>query len=164
MRANDFERRLRVLEDIEEIRKLKARYCAACDDEHNPEKLGPLFAENAVWEATGTGRAEGREAIKTLLGGIGRSGFIKNSGHHAINPIIEVDGDRATGHWRLIMLYTAYRRDRSLEYRRIIGWYREKYVRLDGRWYFEHLYCEVEEHAPYVIGEADLGARAGATR
>ena len=160
MSANDFERRLRVLEDIEEIRQLKARYCAACDDSHNPDKLGELFADNAVWEATGVGRAEGREAIKALLGGIGSSGTIRNSGHHALNPIIEVDGDRATGHWRLIMLYTAYRRDRSLEYRRIVGWYRERYARIDGRWQFEHLYCEVEEHAPYVIGETSSASMA----
>jgi len=145
------EQRLQVLEDIEEIRKLKARYCAACDDAHNPEMLGPLFAEDAVWEASSLGRAEGREAIKTLLGGLGRSGTIRNSGHHAINPIIDVDGDRATGFWRLIMLYTGYRPDRSLQYRRIIGWYREQYVRIAGRWHFQHLYCQVEEHAPYVL-------------
>ena len=161
---SDIEMRLRVLEDIEEIRKLKARYCAACDASHDPELLGPLFADDAVWEATGVGRAEGREAIKALLGGIGRSGTIRNSGHHAMNPIIDVDGDRATGHWRLIMLYTAYRRDRSVEYRRIVGWYRERYVRLAGRWHFQHLYCEVEEHAPYVIAESDAHPRAEAAR
>ena len=149
--ARTIEARLRVLEDVEEIRKLKARYCAACDDSHNPDTLGPLFAADAVWEASGVGRAEGREAIKALLGGIGRSGTIRNSGHHALNPIIEVDGDRATGHWRLIMLYTGYRADRSLQYRRIIGWYREQYVRSKGGWQFQHLYCEVEEHAPYVL-------------
>jgi hypothetical protein len=148
------EARLRVLEDIEEIRKLKARYCAACDDSHNPETLGPLFAEDAVWEASGVGRAEGRDAIKALLGGIGRSGTIRNSAHHAINPIIEVDGDAATGDWRLIMLYTAYRANRSLQYRRIIGWYRERYARIVGRWHFQHLYCQVEEHAPYALDTA----------
>jgi len=164
MSGIDVERRLQLLEDIEAIRTLKARYCAACDASHDPELLGPLFAADAVWEATGVGRAEGRAAIEALLGGIGRSGTIRNSAHHAINPIIDVDGDRATGHWRLIMLYTAYRRDRSLEYRRIIGWYREKYARIDGSWLFEHLYCEVEEHAAYPVGEADLNARAEPAR
>lgn len=147
--------RLRTLEDIEAIRQLKARYCAACDDAHNPVTLAPLFAEDAVWEATGVGRAEGRAAIAALLGGIGRSGTIKNSAHHALNPIIDVDGDRATGHWRLIMLYTGYRRDGSPQYRRIIGWYREHYVRIDERWQFQQLFCQVEEHAAYAV-EADL--------
>ncbi len=154
MSARSSEARLRRLEDIEEIKQLKARYCAACDDAHNPDSLGPLFAPDAVWEATGVGRAEGRDAIKALLGGIGRAGTIRNSAHHAINPIIDVDGDLASGHWRLIMLYTGYRRDGSLQYRRIIGWYREQYVRIDDHWCFQHLLCQVEEHAAYPV-EAD---------
>jgi hypothetical protein len=145
------EDRVQVLEDLEAIRKLKARYCAACDDGHNPETLGTLFAEDASWEATNMGRAEGRAAIQKLLGDVGRSGRIRNSAHHAINPIIDVDGDRASGHWRLIMLYTANRPDGSHAHLRIIGWYRERYVRVRGEWLFQSLACTVEEHAPYAL-------------
>lgn len=53
-----------------------------------------------------------------------------------------------------IRKYTAYRPDRSLQYRRIIGWYREQYGRIAGRWHFQHLYCQVEEHAPYALETA----------
>ena len=148
---SDVERRVRVLEDLEAIRKLKARYCAACDDDHNPETLGTLFAEDATWEATDMGRAVGRAAIQEMLGAVGRSGRIRNSAHHATNPILDVDGDRATGHWRLIMLYTANQPDGSLRFLRIIGWYRESYVRVDGEWLFQSLACVVEEHAPYRL-------------
>ena len=149
--AQDLAQRVQVLEDIEAIRKLKALYCAACDDDHNPAKLGELFTEDAVWEASSVGRAEGRTAIQTLLGGIGQSGTIRNSAHNAINPVIEVDGDRATGHWRLIMLYTGIYPDGELHFSRIIGWYEEEYARINGRWQFTHLYCEVEEAAPYLL-------------
>ncbi len=149
------ESRLQALEDSEAIRHLKARYCAACDDNHNPHTLAPLFAEDAVWEASGVGRAEGRAAIAEFLGGIGASGRIRNSGHHAMNPIIEVNGDKAVGHWRLIMLYTGNLPDGQVQYMRIIGWYREEYVRIDGQWLFQHLYCEVEENAPYPVLELD---------
>ena len=86
--------RLQVLEDIEAIRTLKYRYCQACDDDHNPQKLGPLFTEDAVWEATSMGRANGRLEIQAMLGDLGRSGRIRNSAHNAINPIIEVDGEQ----------------------------------------------------------------------
>jgi hypothetical protein len=151
------ERRLRVLEDIEAIRKLKARYCAACDDNHNPVTLGALFAEDASWEASNMGRADGRAAIQEKLGAVGRSGRIRNSAHHAINPIIDVDGDRATGHWRLIMLYTANQPNGAVRYFRIIGWYRERYVRVRGEWLFQSLYCQVEEHAPYALAPAQSG-------
>ena len=153
--GTNVEARLRTLEDIEAIRHLKARYCAACDDDHNPQRLAPLFAEDAVWRATGVGRAEGRAAIAERLGRIGTSGRIRNSAHHAVNPIIEVDGDQATGHWRLIMLYTGNLPDGQVQYMRIIGWYKEKYVRIGREWLFQHLYCEVEENAPYPVLQSD---------
>jgi hypothetical protein len=152
--------RIRALEDLEAIRKLKARYCAACDDDHDPEALGPLFAEDATWEATGMGRAVGRAAIQEKLGAVGRSGRIRNSAHHAINPILDVDGDHATGHWRLIMLYTANHPDGSLRFLRIIGWYRERYVRVAGEWLFQSLACTVEEHAPYQLAPRESGLEA----
>ena len=148
---NTLEQRIQVLEDIEAIRKLKALYCAACDDNHNPEKLGPLFAEDATWEATVMGKAEGREAIKAFLAAVGTSGRIRNSAHHAINPVIEVQGDRATGHWRLIMLYTENVAADKVRYQRIIGWYRETYVRTVEGWKFQTLFCQVEESAPYSM-------------
>ncbi len=148
---DDVKTRLQVLEDIEAIRKLKALYCAACDDDHNPDKLRELFAEDAVWEASTMGRADGREAIAAKLGDLGRSGVIRNSAHNAFNPIIDVDGDCATGHWRLLMLYTGVYPNGDLHYSRIIGWYKETYARIDGRWQFTSLYCEVEEAAPYQL-------------
>ena len=151
--SEDTAHRLQVLEDIEAIKKLKARYCQACDDDHNPDKLGPLFAEDATWEASTMGKAEGREAIKTMLGAVGTSGTIRNSAHNAINPIIEVDGDHATGDWRLIMLYTGIYPDGSLHFSRIIGWSKETYVRVEGVWLFQSLYCQVEEAAPYQLAE-----------
>ena len=145
------EQRIQVLEDIEAIRKLKAMNCAACDDDHNPDKLGPLFAQDATWEATVMGKAEGREAIKAYLAAVGTSGRIRNSAHHAINPIIDVEGDHATGHWRLIMLYTENLGAGEVRYQRIIGWYRESYVRTAEGWKFQTLFCQVEESAPYSM-------------
>ena len=83
----DSDQRLQVLEDIEAIRKLKAAYCQACDDDHNPQRLAPLFAEDGTWEASSMGRAEGRTAIAEMLGAVGTSGRIRNSAHNVMNPI-----------------------------------------------------------------------------
>lgn len=149
--------RIQRLEDIEAIRQLKARYCAGCDDDHNPDTLIRLFAPDAVWEASGIARAEGHDEIRAFFTSMGTSGRIRNSAHHAINPDIDVNGDEATGHWRLIMLYTGNTPDGDVQYQRIIGWYRERYVRLDGDWKFQQLYCEVEESAAYPIEEGRLG-------
>lgn len=147
--------RLQILEDIEAIRQLKYRYCQACDDDHNPQKLGPLFSENARWEASTMGAAVGRADIQKLLGDLGQSGIIRNSAHNAINPIIEVDGDRATGEWRLIMLYTGNNPDGSHHFSRIIGWYKEVYLKIDGHWHIHDLYCQVEESSPYKLAPED---------
>lgn len=148
------EQRLRTLEDIEAIRQLKARYCAACDDDHNPETLAGLFHHDAVWEATSNGRFEGIDAIRGFFTALRASGRIRRSAHHAINPVIEVDGDEARGHWRLIMLYSTELSSGDVQHLRIIGWYREQYRRRGGEWRFQSLYCEVEEHDPYPVGAA----------
>lgn len=151
MSATTPEQRLDRLESIEAIKQLKARYCAGCDDDHNPESLAALFHLDAVWESTTNGRYEGIDAIRGFFADLRASQRIRNSAHHAINPIIDVSGDSATGHWRLIMLYTANVPDGGVQYLRIVGWYRETYRRTGGVWRFQSLYCEVEEHAPYAV-------------
>ena len=148
-------RRVRTLEDVEAIRKLKARYCQLCDDDHNPEGLADLFVADGVWEATSNGRFEGTEQIQGFFSGLRASGRIRNSAHNAINPIIEVDGDSATGHWRLIMLYTANVEPPAPQHYRIIGWYREHYVRTPRGWRYRSLFCQVEENAPYITAAAE---------
>jgi limonene-1,2-epoxide hydrolase len=150
------EQRIQALEDIEAIRTLKARYCAACDDDHNPDALAALFNDDAVWEATSSGRFEGVANIRGFFDALRASGRIRNSAHHAINPIIELQGDEATGHWRLVMLYTANVPSGSVQYLRIIGWYRERYRRVDGVWRFQQLFCQVEEHAAYPTQDIQL--------
>lgn len=144
-----------MLEDIEAIRKLKARYCQLCDDDHDPDGLTALFVPDGVWEATVSGRHEGAEAINGFFTALRASGRIRNSAHNAINPIIEVDGDTATGMWRLIMLYTANVEPPLPAYYRIIGWYSETYVRTAAGWRFKTLFCQVEESAPYVTVPED---------
>jgi len=151
------EDRIQVLEDIENIRKLKAAYCAGCDDDHNPDTLAALWAEDGSWEATGLGKWEGREKVKEFMTGMRTSGRIRNSAHNVFNPIIEVDGARASGRWRLIMLYTGNVPDGGTQYFRIIGWYKETYVRQNGVWLYQSLYCEVEESAPYTVEEDRIG-------
>jgi hypothetical protein len=67
-RLAQLEQRVQVLEDVNAIRHLKARYAASCDDQYNPDGLAALFTEDAVWESQGLGRFEGWEAIRAFLG------------------------------------------------------------------------------------------------
>ena len=48
--STSIEDRLARLEAIEEIKQLKAHYCALCDDNYVPDGLAALFVPDAIWD------------------------------------------------------------------------------------------------------------------
>jgi ketosteroid isomerase-like protein len=143
------EDRLRALEDIEEIRNLKARYAAACDDNYNADAIAELFAEDAVWDAGALGHAEGRVAIRKFFS---RSAeFFPFAVHNVMNPIIEVDGDRATGQWYMLQPATLAKGNQAVW---LAAVYHDEYVRIDGRWMFKRLRVTLHFLTPYEEGWA----------
>jgi hypothetical protein len=134
MSGNDAMRRLAVLEDIEAIKRLKAQYCAAADNNHEPTEFAGLFAADAVWESDDFGVNHGIEELKVLAQRFRDT--ISFSRHHVLNPMIDVAGNRAHGVWSLIAMITL-RADNSGML--ICGQYDEDYVKLDGKWKFSHV-------------------------
>ena len=134
MSSEDLDRRLQTLEDIEAIKRLKARYCAYCDDNYNPDGIAGLFVEDGVWDGERQGRHEGRDAIRSFF--VGASGIYSFALHYVLNPIIQVDGDKAHGTWYLFMPATLAQGNRAIWN---AGRYEDDYVRVDGRWMFQHL-------------------------
>jgi len=61
------EARVRTLADVEEIKALKARYAAACDDNYDAEAIAVLFTEDAIWDGGNFGKAVGRESIRRFF-------------------------------------------------------------------------------------------------
>ena len=104
MDLSDIERRLIRVEDIEAIKQLKARYCEICDDDHNPERITSVFAEDGIWESADFGTARGHTEIRQLFQKFQR--LIEFSQHNVMDPIIEVHGDTATGEWYFIGPFT----------------------------------------------------------
>ncbi|MSO65219.1 MAG: nuclear transport factor 2 family protein [Alphaproteobacteria bacterium] len=143
------------LEAIEDIKQLKARYCAFCDVPFDGDRIAPLFVPEGVWEA-GDRRVAGREAIRTFFNAA-KPLFIA---HLVTNPIITVDGDRATGHWWVICPSTRLEQGRKVAYW-ILGYYDDVYVRQTGCWLFEHVRTDVKFWAPHHEGwVADMDKRA----
>ena len=160
------EERLQRLEDIEEIRKLKARYAEACDDDHNGDRVAALFMPDGVWHQTTLPPCNGHEEIKAFMYSVRNSGRLRRSSHQFTNPIIDVEGDKATGRWKFVMMYTGNvpedARDMTdggdTQFHRIIGRYDEEYERHNGEWFFRRLLVTVEEnqaysHEPSVYGD-----------
>jgi limonene-1,2-epoxide hydrolase len=107
-RLAQLEQRVQVLEDVNAIRHLKARYAAYCDDQYNPDGLAALFTEDAVWESQGLGRFEGREAIRAFFRGA--SQLFTFAIHYSLNGQIDVQGDTARAQWYLCHALHARRR------------------------------------------------------
>jgi len=123
--------RVRLLEDIESIKRLKALYCKYCDGgwagpTHDFDQIAALFTEDAVTEGT-AGRTQGRENIRRLYRSYQATPF---AFHRITNPIIEVAGDRAKGNWHVLVALT--RPDGQAVW--VAGIYDEDYVRTRDGW------------------------------
>lgn len=132
------EKRIIRIEDIEAIKQLKARYCGICDDMHNPDTIASVFAEDGIWESPDFGQAKGHEAIRELFRGF-RERF-SFSQHNIMNPIIEVDGNRATGIWYIMGPWTEAKDGKEIW---MTARYDDDYVKIDGQWKYQHLRAKV---------------------
>lgn len=149
--------RLQFLEDKQAICELKADYCAACDDDHNPDTVVTLFAKDSVWDAPGIATCHGHDELHAFFTTMGPPSGMRNSAHMVMNPRIKIDGDRAWGHWRFLMMWTGKATDGGLQFMRIIGNYEDEFIRVDGRWFFKSLRALVEENDAYPTEASRMG-------
>ncbi|MCE2564817.1 nuclear transport factor 2 family protein [Komagataeibacter sp. FNDCF1] len=128
------EERIRRLEDLEEIRTLTARYAFHINKGWNGKSvhvdaMSSIFTEDARWESLAMKlTVVGLENIMTSLQE--KTEHTDFSMHSYTNPILEVDGDAATGNW---LFWIASRRNggppnevfmsEDISYRRTVdGW------------------------------------------
>ena len=134
------------LYDVECIKQLKHQYCAACDDNYNPDGIARLFTEDGVWDGGNMGIAEGRDGIKKFFANVPE--IVDFAIHSVTNPIIEINGDEATGSWKLWQPMV-YKDGATIWY---AAEYEERYVRTDEGWRFRSLKLEAKMHSPYEDG------------
>ena len=158
MTTADLDRRLRRLEDIEAIKQLKARYCALCDADYDADGIAELFTADGVWDGGSTfGVATGRDGIRAHFAGAAARVTIAR--HQVMNPIIEVDGDEATGHWLLFQPCT--NADRSGEQAVwLAATYADTYRRQGGGagvdgWLIASTAIDVAFFTPFDVGWAE---------
>jgi len=115
-------------EDRNAIRRLKHEYCFAIDSGRY-EEWASLFTEDGRF-VRGSGDAyEGRDELYAFASEEFDPIF-ETFAHIVTNPVIDGDGDRATGRWYLFMPYQ--------EHGGGTGWihakYDDTYRRVDGEW------------------------------
>lgn len=124
------------LEDLELIRRLKYAYCR-CIDTANFAELKDLFTEDVSVRYVGGSyvfEAAGRDVVLEALANAFHSEAI--AVHHVNHPEIDfVSPTEATGQW--------YLKDWFLDLRNKIitdgtSFYRDTYVKQDGRWKIRH--------------------------
>ena len=145
----ELEQRLTRMEDIEAIKQLKAEYCDICDDDHNPGRITTIFAEDGIWEAEGFGKGEGYAGIRELFQGFQK--MISFSQHMVMNPVIKVEGERATGRWYFIGPFTFGGTTAKWQAVR----YEDDYVKVGGEWKIQHLRAHVRMSTDYETSWAN---------
>lgn len=143
------EQRITRLEDIEAIKQLKARYAEICDDLHNPDRIASCFAEDAIWESPDFGKAQGHEEIRQLFSKF--RDMFSFSQHNMMNPIIEVNGNTATGIWYIMGPWTY---NDGGEQKWLALRYDDDYVKIDGSWKYQHLRAALRMQADRAGGSA----------
>lgn len=131
--------------DVVEIEQLLYRYCFAVDG-GAPEDVAALFSETAVLRPVYTGEppANGRAAILAWYVAYQKNarGAVDHLRHVVTNPIIEVNGDRATAQCYLTANSLSKTSGKASW---VAGAYKDKLVREANRW----LFAEREIHVHY---------------
>ena len=149
--TRNIEQQVQRLVDIEDIKILKRRYAAFCDDTYNPEGIASLFTRDGIWDGGPLGYAEGRPGIKEFFAGA--PSLVSFAVHYTTNPIIEVDGDQANGSWYLWQPMVMQGGDQAMW---LAARYSDRYQRVDGRWMFEHVKIDVRFFSPYEKGWGEV--------
>ena len=107
MSLEELEKRVKAIEDLEEIKKLHQNYINLMDNLQYEEVLD-LFTEDATSEVRDFGVKKGKKEMAEIYLGVlaKKRGATRFDGHMAIQPDITVDGNTAKGTWLIYMLFS----------------------------------------------------------
>jgi len=129
---DELEKRVRAIEDLEEIKKLHRNYIS-CLDNLEFKKALDFFTEDAEVEVRFSGVMKGKENFSRIYLETLAQRKERHDGHLVGQPVITVDGDTARGHWIVYILFS----------KPAIDWVQGRndceYVRGNGQWRFSKL-------------------------
>ena len=140
MSLEELEKRVKTLEDMDQIRKLQVHYVNSLTTASWPE-VHDCFSDDATIDFP-QGIYRGKNEIIAVFRDLVAQMHVGLEGNFVVHPIITVDGDAAKGSW---LLYIQFARPRDLpeDFRDLIGgedadwmqgFYEMEYVRENGKW------------------------------
>lgn len=130
---NDYEKRLKRLEDTQEIKDLHREYVYWVNN-CEWDKVIDCFTEDCSVNIGSWGLRRGKGSLPKLF----KEDIAHNNkgkgrdGHFAIMPVITVDGDRAKGHWLMYIMISDPETGKALRW--AIGRHDTEYAKVDGNW------------------------------
>lgn len=146
--------RLRRLEDLDAIRQVFVDYGHHLD-RGDLDAYADLFAEDGELLLGPLGRARGRAEIRELMGRA-TAGSAGRSWHLITNPVIELEGDRATAE---VMWTVVVRGEDGRAVLNMLGRHRDVLVRRHDRWQLQRREGHIDVPSRYPDGAAQ--SRAG---
>ena len=143
----ELEARITVVEDIEAIKKLKARYCYSVDA-RNFDELLRCFAEDATVEIGPHGKFVGKQEYTRFFTKVFPADCSFTL-HHVHDPLIEVNGEKATGKWYFEVPGTWVSTNEAVW---IAGRYEEEYSKKQGEWKFSSIVAYFSYITPFDQG------------
>jgi hypothetical protein len=130
----ELEKRIRVLEDTEEIKNLHREYLFHISNLEMDEALD-CFADNIIVEIANYGVKKGKaETSRFFKDIIYKNVSQSKDAHFTGQAVIQVEGKKARGHWMFYRLVPA-----PSPIRWVQGRYDCEYVKENGRWKFSLL-------------------------
>lgn len=137
---------VRRLLDIESIKQVKATFCYAVDD-RDWRTIAGLFAKDGHADFGEFGVVHGQGEIGRFFQKLYDS--VTSQQHMIHNPIVKVEGDRATGKWYFEIPASMEAGTRAVW---IQGRYDDEFARVDGVWKFSRVACSFHYITPFDEG------------
>ena len=152
---SDLEARIKILEDREEIRRLKHYYYCTCvdrgvglGDQDALAELVSRLSDDVVCDFTEFPLAVGKKAATEFFA-VGVPAFVSWCQHRVMNEVISINGDTATGEWYVdcnAVLRTGHPLGKSAGSTLIVGRYEEQYAREGGVWRWKRITAFLDVH------------------
>lgn len=125
-------KRVQLLEDIEEIKKLHINYIYWLCNLQWDDMLS-CFTENAALDIQGERLRKGKTEIADLFHSVLAKMIKRSDGHFVGQPVISVNGNKAKGYWILYLFFA------EPSVRWMQGRQECEYVKVDGKWKFSSM-------------------------